>query len=618
MSDNLPGLPPRFQDLKAPIEEKFQQGLALARQRRFEEALAAFKSCLSVAARERIPLFVDEFVIILMEIAFCYADLSNWDEAFRTYDAIERVLKREGDWLGIIPKGVSVKAREHYDALPQLAALYESMGIAYDRTDQVAQAMDYYRRAIDIFTRLDDRSRAAVTWHYVAIGSRRREDWDNLRLAGENLLALHQPVGNLNGMIEAWRCLAQASFNQGRMLEMLEYHKRAVAAERQLSHPDLARDEDLLRYVVNETAALLRRKVAGQQKPKVPSPFDRGESHTNAELFEKIRVQPLTERGSPQLAFVVQTRRFDAAAYLLRIFRLSLLPVNIPLLRGLPLAPDVRLPEGGDLMIEWSLADPDPVHVIDSTLIPYNLHDHLEHINTETGGFVVVLEEKQGRFGKTRSAAIPGRYEPYVIDWGGALGYFTYIRAAWRAISQEGVDLLLRGVRDRLANKEFATGLFTEMGYLHKLNGDWDLAAHCYLQEIRRGLNSDGRPGLGAMQAFCNLGVVYKQLGDLTRARDCFTLALFLNPNYFEPLLSVGGVLTDLDLQLMCLSRAYCIRPQDPMIGKAIQNLCGDRTMAFDEVARWVQEMGSEMDLAQPLAALHVEDPVPVLRRLGF
>jgi tetratricopeptide (TPR) repeat protein len=618
MADQQMTLPPDFESRQALVEQRFLQGLDRAHQRQFQLALEDFKACLAIAATNQVPLYIEQFVNILMEIAFCYADLLNRAEAFRTYSIIERVLKREHDWFRFIPKEVQLLMPADYNPMPQLARLYESLAIAFDNSDEYARAVEYYQQAIDIFMQLGDKPRAAQTWHYVAMGRRRCQDWTNLELAGENLLALHEPVGNLNGMIEAWQCLAQARMNQGYALDMLEYQKRAVAAERQLHHPDLARDEKVLDDFNASLTAVLRDKVRRQQSSGHPSPFDSGNSYRWLEMFEKVSVRKVSERGSTQLEFVVHTQHFEAAAYLLRIFPLTLLPVNLALMRQLPMAPGTKFPEGGHVMIEWSLTDPDPGHVIDSTVIPHNLHEQLAAANSASKSFTVMLEEKQGRFGKTRSDAIPGRYDPYLIDWGGALGYVTYVRTAWHTVTREKVDLLVQAIQGRLTNKGPATGLYTELGYLYRLNEEWGKAIDSYLQEIRFGLKRDGRPGVGTMQAFCNLGVVYKKMGDPVRARDCFAIALHLNPNYFEPLISVAGVLEDFTQQLICLSRAYRIRPGDPVFSAAIQNFCGDHPHVIDEVGQWIKAMSADIDLAQRLSELDSGDPRLVMKRLGI
>ncbi len=618
MNNSQSGLPPESERQQAVVEEKYNQGLVFAQQRKFQQALAAFNSCLQVASENHTPLYIEQFINILMEVAFCHADLLNRDEALRTYISIEKLLKKEQDWFKLIPKGIEVVIPISYNPLPQLGSLYESMGIAYDNANDFMRASGYYQQAIDIFMQLDDKPRAARTCHYIAAGCRRREDWVTLQLVGENLLALHEPVGNLNGMIEAWQCLAQARMNQGYPLEMLEYQKLAVTAEKQINHPDSARDEKILNEFIENFSAHLRKKVISQQRPQKPNPFERGRVYPWPELFEKISVRKVVERGLPELVFVVHTQHFDAAAYLLHVFRMTLLPVNIPLLRQLPHVPGTEFPEGGYLMIEWSFADLDPGHVLDKTVIPQGLQDQLAEANSRSKGFTVILEEKSGRFGRIRSDTIPGTFEPYLIDWDGALGYVTYVRWAWRTVSKARVDLLLQAIQGRLASKGPATGLYTEMGYLYRLNEEWGKAIDCYLREIRFGLTQDGRPGVGTMQAFCNLGVIYKKTGEPARARDCFAVALHLNPNYFEPLISIAGVLDDLMMQLMCLSRAQRIRPDDPVIPVSIHNLCGVRLNAIEEVGRWVKDMSSEIDLSQPLSALDIGDPLPVLKRLGI
>ena len=249
-------LPPEVQRKLGLLQETFQRGQALTQQRQFKEAFSVFESCFELAAQQRLPLLIDQFVDIMMSIGFCYADLRDWDKALETYGRIEAALKQEQDWFQSIPSGVGIAVPESYDPSLHLAALYDSMGLAYDNLNQGSKAMAYYQRAIEIYQKFDRKQQAAQTWFHFGVGCQRREDWANLQLAGENRLSLCTEIDDIEGKISALQFLAQAYVNQGNSLETAKYLKLVVEAEKQIGHPDLARDEQML----EDFTAFLRQK----------------------------------------------------------------------------------------------------------------------------------------------------------------------------------------------------------------------------------------------------------------------------------------------------------------------------------------------------------------------
>lgn len=341
----------------------------------------------------------------------------------------------------------------------------------------------------------------------------------------------------------------------------------------------------------------------------------RVQSFQSRDLFNKISVQIQTERGSPQLVFVIHTKHLEQASDLLRMYHLSPLPISIPMMKSLPLPPGYKIPTGGDLVIDWSLDDPNPDLIINNVVIPHNMYVPLAQANFDSKSFTVILEEKGGVFGKTRTEVVPGIYESYFLDWDGVLGIAVYIRRGWRNVSRKNVEGLLDAIRIRFEDNGIATGLFTEMGYLYRLNEDWKSAAECYLQEIKFGLRSNDWPGLGTIKALGNLGVVFKRFEDYSKARDCFIVALMLNPNFFEGLMSVAGILENPETALKCLSRAYVIRPDDPRLPQAFESAATVLRQPTEKILKFAKKFGSQLDLSQPIAELKPTKPVSTIIR---
>ena len=341
--------------------------------------------------------------------------------------------------------------------------------------------------------------------------------------------------------------------------------------------------------------------------------------YTLSDLFEKASVQNLPERGFPEPVFVLSTKRFDEAAELLQLFHLSLLPVNIPTMHSLPLPPGYKIPTGGRLMVEFSLDDPDPHHVIDSLVVPDHLHDHLAKANRESRKITIVLQEKKRNFfSKARTEVVSVIYEPYLLDWEGVVGLVTYIRNSWRNVSKDRLSSLLDALQIRLEEYGQATNVYTEMGFLHRLDENWEESVRCYTQEIKFGLTAEGQPGIGSMRAFSNLGVVYKKLQEFQKARDCFAIALSLNPNYFESLVSLAGIIEDPQIAFSCVSRAYRVRRNDPLFPTLFANMASAFSRSPDQIADMVKEASTKMDLSQPLVGLNSDSPVSLLKGLGL
>lgn len=240
------------------IERQFQEAVNLAQRGRRAQALQLFEGCLSLAVQQGVALSVEQLAALLQEIAWCYGDMGRWEESRRLYAQIESLLSQVPGWQRAAPEGIRVTIPEGYDPAPKLAALYESLGIAYDNAGDMAQAMDYYRRAVERYTALGNLPKAATVWHHVALGCQRRRDWQGLQRAAERMLELWTHTNGIYGQVWAWQYLAQAHAHQGDLRQALVYMERAVEAERLLGHRDLPRDEQILAELRQAYARTLR------------------------------------------------------------------------------------------------------------------------------------------------------------------------------------------------------------------------------------------------------------------------------------------------------------------------------------------------------------------------
>jgi len=339
-----------------------------------------------------------------------------------------------------------------------------------------------------------------------------------------------------------------------------------------------------------------------------------------ARLRLTVSVATTGQDDTPQPVFVLQAAPYDEWFDTVRKFTVTLLPVHLAAMRRLSLAPGTRLPSQGDIMIELAFEDRAPDSSAADVVLTHDQAQVLAQANKASRTITLMLEGKTGLFGKVQTAFLPGTWPAYVLDWDGILGYVFYVRSALQAtqqnLDQASARPLLSALEERVEAGGPATGLYTEMGYICRCLEDWTQAIHYYREEITLNQQTDGRLGIGAMKACQNLGVVYKKRGEYDRALACFHLALSLNPNYFEALVSIAGLLRDQDLFLACLSRAARVRPSDPHIGAAIQGAGGAFGVPAERLVGRIEALARQMDLAQPLLGLVTEDAPVLLQRV--
>lgn len=228
------------------VKQQFVTAVTLAERGRRDEARAGFERCLELAAMIGSPLELEQIAALLQEIAWCYGDSGQWDEALRIYGQIERLLTQAPGWQDELPGGLVLALRPGYDPTPALIALSESLAIAYDNRGELEQAREHYRRALEGYQQLGDVPKLASVWHHIAMGHQRREEWELLREAATRMLGYWTEVKGIYGQVWAWQYLAQAHAHTGDLDAAIAVMEEAVKAETRLDHRDLERDRGIL------------------------------------------------------------------------------------------------------------------------------------------------------------------------------------------------------------------------------------------------------------------------------------------------------------------------------------------------------------------------------------
>lgn len=621
-------LPPEYLNKLDALKKRYQQADHLVDQHKYAEALAAFHHCFQFAAQEHFPLLIEQFMDVWMRIAGCHADLNRHDEALKIYHSMEPILQNwvevvqsgreidtwmiennsQVDWGGLLPDGVTFMIPREYDPRATLAAVYEAMGLAYDHLNRLLEAVACYQNAIDGYAHLGNLGRVAQTWKHRAAGCQRRQEWPALAQAAEGLRAAAQALNDSNGLIDAYAMLFLAAINQQEMIQAVEYLRRAIDLEKG-GHPLLMRDQKTLADVLGGL-----KKVAAPKGAAKPLPAALTQPETWPGLFERATAQVKPEKGGLHLIFTLHTKRYDEALQLLRAFRVSVTPFGGAQLRALPEPPGFEIPKGAHLLVHFTLDDLAPLLPLATLSLSKNQAAQLAQANTMGRGLTLTLDGGSGGGLLAKSRIESWRYDNYSLDWEGWEGVSIFVRTKWGE-SPEAVESMLESLHNRL-KRGAAAGLQTELGQLYRLQDEEASARYWYQQEVRLNLKDDGAPGPGAARALCQLGVLHKKNHEPEPARDCFNLALSLNPNHYDALCNSLSLPNDLTTRLQGMARVYRMRRDEQMLKSALNTICDGYPLAAEELATVVRDVSPEVDITTPLAASALENPAATLGNL--
>ncbi len=221
----------------------YQNGRALQSKGQHQQALESFQNCI----KSTDILGVMQYQDIMMCIAFCHADLSQFEQAISIYEKLDRVLSFEGEWYKELGKQkliVPASFPTSNTATMVKAKVYDSMGIAYDRMRKADEAKSAFGKAIRHYRSLDDMGSIANTFNMMSMGYQIREDWGGMKKLGDYVLQVADKLEaeGKNVMpirFNGWRLIIQASTNLGDLKTSVVYQEKVVDFMRQTNNPQL-------------------------------------------------------------------------------------------------------------------------------------------------------------------------------------------------------------------------------------------------------------------------------------------------------------------------------------------------------------------------------------------
>lgn len=610
------------------IRDELVKAMRLAEQGKHRQSVDVCARSLRNAAQKAMPLPEGFVGALLTRMGLSLAAQSDWDDALFHYRLAEGVLLRRKESIRQVRSRYHIALYSTDDDLRLLLAdIYQALGQLYDARDEGERASAHYKQAFKIAQSMDN---IGLSWRSLATlasSLQGRGEWNDLLGVAERMLRLNQRDPQPSREIMARRYMAQAFGRTGCMDDMLAELERIVAISRETGHPDLHNDERALARAQQAILGLeseaskplsiitiepeqVRLTTSGEVHV-LPRPSGAAAARTNptpleatqcpADLIHGIHIEAQSEGGAREAVFVLQTRHMEQAMSLFQYFRPALLPISIPGMRQLG-DRGVNLPNGGQILLEWSLPDLLPNVLLHSDVVSDSLHDALEYTNRDNRRLSVFLEGREGRFGRRKRMPLTGLFDPYVLDWRGITGVVRFLRRSYLAANgvlsdQEAfhlITLLQMPLKDGLQ----ATGIYREMGFIYRLIRDLDSAVGSFQEEIAFSLNKDGMPSSHVAQAFRQLGLIHMERGDRTKAHDALMAGLAVNPNSYDTLTAIAGITDDATEALRFLGRAYRIRTQDDSWLGVVE----EAAMHFDRTTEQIEQaaaiVATQVDLS--------------------
>lgn len=323
-------------------------------------------------------------------------------------------------------------------------------------------------------------------------------------------------------------------------------------------------------------------------------------------LIKNIRTEILFEHDLRVPVFIFEADVYEMAVVAYGCYHVTPLAINLPVLKNLPMDPVALIPEDKLLRVELAFEDPFPGHTYDVNLDSKQV-ELLQKANLESERIRFVIEGYSEVTGKIEHYELPS-LDPYVLDWKGVLGIMRLIRLSTIEPRRDQLNDMIHGLEMHLAENGYATGIHTELGFLYRVKGELEKSIESYTDEIEYSVSELDFNAGSLYHTFNNMATIYKKLEDRERAFHLFQLALHYNPNYFEALLNMAGVV-EFDLSMKCIARAMAIRWDDSIFDSMI----GLASKAYGKcevrIGNRLKEEVSKVDLHRPIEDFVMENP---------
>jgi tetratricopeptide (TPR) repeat protein len=151
------------------------------------------------------------------------------------------------------------------EASPNLAAIggfQHQLGDIHDELGEWDEALDFYRRSLEIKERLGDQAGAAQTLNNIGLIYANKGEWDEALDFYRRSLEMSERLGDRVGASNTWWNIGLVHEQQDDLEGAIEWLARTVEFEQRIGHPDAEKDAAYLEEVKRKD---VKRKTQGRK-----------------------------------------------------------------------------------------------------------------------------------------------------------------------------------------------------------------------------------------------------------------------------------------------------------------------------------------------------------------
>ncbi|MCR9144964.1 MAG: hypothetical protein NXI24_22190 [bacterium] len=131
------------------IDDSFLAAQQSREKQNQEEALAHYQRCVDLAIELESPLHLLQYSSILIQSAYVYTFLGNWEDPMRIYDLREKIILQLEGWQKALPPGLKLIQRdlEADESNSLLMELYRDKGLAHSNLKNFERCPEFFLKS---------------------------------------------------------------------------------------------------------------------------------------------------------------------------------------------------------------------------------------------------------------------------------------------------------------------------------------------------------------------------------------------------------------------------------------------------------------------------------------
>jgi tetratricopeptide (TPR) repeat protein len=229
------------------VDQKFKEAQKEEVSKNFKKALELFNESIDLVIKNESSLFADQYLNILVHLAYCHSDLEEYDKALKSFQIREAILLAKDDWFSKLPNGLKILVKKEYGQPELLAQNSQEMGIVYYRLKEFKKGKEYLTKSNEIYMELGYPKYIIKNYNYLGLLAKEFKNWDDLLFVGKEIHKLKESKEDIELGLHALRYTFEAYVNQNNNDKAKKILKEILAIEKKNNDPNLASDIELLK-----------------------------------------------------------------------------------------------------------------------------------------------------------------------------------------------------------------------------------------------------------------------------------------------------------------------------------------------------------------------------------